>query len=93
MVTDFWCNVNSYNKNFCNLWGLQNARFAQKHYVEQAKGKFLLHTEEEQIQIMKDYCSQFTTKTVVCYCHYCLEGLLQGDVDGRHLAHLIFPAS
>ena len=71
----------------------KNAKFAPKHYVEQAQGKFLPHTEEEQIQIMKDYCSQFTTKTVVCYCHYCLEGLLQGGVDGRHLAHLIFPVS
>jgi late competence protein required for DNA uptake (superfamily II DNA/RNA helicase) len=37
------------------------------------------------------YCSQFTTQTVVCYCHYCPEGLLQGGVDGRHLADLVFP--
>ena len=26
-----------------------------------------------------------------CYCHYCLEGLLEGGADGRHLAHLLFP--
>ena len=69
----------------------KNATFAPKHYLEQAQGKFLPHTEEEQIAIMKDYCAQFTTKTVVCYCHYCLEGLLQGGVDGRHIAHLLFP--
>ncbi len=69
----------------------KNATFAPKHYVEQAPGKFLPHTEEEQIAIMREHCAQFTTKTVVCYCHYCLEGLLQGGVDGRHIAHLLFP--
>lgn len=69
----------------------KNARYAPKHYVEQAAGKFLPHTQEEQIEEMKRYCSQFTTDTVVCYCHYCLEGLLQGGVDGRHIAHLLFP--
>ena len=68
----------------------KNAIFAPKHYVEQAVGKFLPHSEEEQIAIMKEYCSQFTTKTVVCYCHYCLEGLIQGGVNGVHLAHLLF---
>lgn len=69
----------------------KNAKFAPKHYVEQAKGKFLPHSQEEQIEIMKEYCRQYTTETVVCYCHYCLEGLLQGGVDGRHIAHLLFP--
>lgn len=83
--------------NFCGstLYREQpakNARFAPKHYVEQAQGKFLPHSEEEQVSIMQDYCRQFKTKTVVCYCHYCLEGLLQGGVDGRHLAQLLFPA-
>lgn len=68
----------------------KNAFYAPKHYVEQAAGKFLPHSEEEQIAIMREYCSQFTTPMVVCYCHYCLEGLLQGGVDARHLAHLIF---
>ena len=70
---------------------IQNAQYAPKHYVEQAAGKFLPHSEEEQLALMQAYCSQFTTDTVVCYCHYCLEGLLQGGVDGRHLAHLILP--
>lgn len=68
----------------------KNARFAPRHYVEGAEGKFLPHTPEEQVQIMKDYCTRFTTRTVVCYCHYCLEGLLQGGVDGRHIAQLLF---
>lgn len=70
---------------------VQNALYAPKHYVEQAAGKFLPHTEEEQLAIMRDYCDQFTTDTVVCYCHYCLEGLIQGGVDGRHLSHMLLP--
>lgn len=69
----------------------KNPAFAPKHYFEQAAGKFQPHTKEEQIAIMHDYCKGFTTDTVVCYCHYCLEGLLEGGADGRHLAHLLFP--
>ena len=76
----------------CTASSLQkNARYAPRHYVEQAAGKFLPHSDEEQIAIMRDYCRQYKTDAVVCYCHYCLEGLLQGGVDGRHLAHLILP--
>lgn len=69
----------------------KNAKFTPKHYVEQAKGKFIPHSQEEQIEIMKRYCRQYTTETIICYCHYCLEGLLQGGVDGRHIAQLLFP--
>ncbi|MBR1821887.1 MAG: hypothetical protein IJ769_09730 [Clostridia bacterium] len=69
----------------------KNAKYAPKHYVEQAEGKFLPHTEAEQIEIMREHCSHYATDTVICYCHYCLEGLLQGGVDGRHLAHLLLP--
>lgn len=69
----------------------RNAKFAPRHYVEQAQGKFLPHTQEEQVAIMRAHCSQYRTETVVCYCHYCLEGLLQGGVDGRHIAHFLFP--
>lgn len=87
---------NRENTNFCGstLYREQpakNAKFAPRHYVEQAVGKFLPHTPEEQVAIMQDYCKNFTTQTVVCYCHYCLEGLLQGGVDGRHIAQLLFP--
>lgn len=39
---------------------------------------------------MKEYCSHYQTETVICYCHYCLEGLPQGGADGRHIAQLIF---
>lgn len=69
----------------------RNPKLAPKHYVDGAKGKFIPHTPEEQKAIMTEYCSQYTTETVVCYCHYCLEGLLDGGVDGRHMAMLLFP--
>lgn len=69
----------------------RNPIVAPKHYVEGAEGKFEPHTPEEQKKIMEEYCRQFTTDTVVCYCQYCLEGLLDGGVDGRHIAQLLFP--
>lgn len=30
------------------------------------------------------------TDTVVCYCHYCLEGLIMGGKNGKHMAELLF---
>ncbi|MBE6564506.1 MAG: hypothetical protein E7655_04465 [Ruminococcaceae bacterium] len=68
----------------------RNPKAAPRHYVEQAKGLFIPHTEEEQVRRMRDYCRTLKTDTVICYCHYCLEGLLQGGKDGRHLAELVF---
>lgn len=47
--------------------------------------------QPEQVERMQEYCSRFTTDTVVCYCHYCLEGLQQGGIDARHIAQLLFP--
>lgn len=86
---------NRANTDFCgtSLYRPQverNAKFAPKHYVENAAGKFLPHTEEEQKKIMEEYCRQYRTQTVICYCHYCLEGLLAAGKDGRHIAHLLF---
>lgn len=68
----------------------RNPKLAPKYYVEGAKGLFQPHSEEEQKQIMQEYCSQYQTETVICYCHYCLEGLLDGGKDGRHIAQLLF---
>ena len=68
----------------------KNPNFAPKHYIEQAQGKFQDHTPEEQIAIMQDHCRQYKTDTVICCCHYCLEGLLQGGVNGLHIADLLF---
>lgn len=69
----------------------RNPKLAPKHYVEGATGKFLPHTPEEQTRLMEEYCRRYTTGTVVCYCHYCLEGLNMGKVNGVHIAHLLFP--
>ncbi len=87
---------NHQDTDFCgnSLYRLQpprNPKLAPKHYVRDAKGLFLPHTEEEQNEIMREYCSQLATDTVICYCHYCLEGLKNGGKDGRHLAELLFP--
>ena len=68
----------------------RNPKLAPKHYAEGAVGKFIPHSEEEQARIMKEYCAKYTTETVVCYCHNCLEGLDVGGVDGRHIAHMLF---
>lgn len=70
----------------------RNPKAAPKHYKINTEGLFLPHTEEEQIALMREYCAGFETETVICYCHYCLEGLLQGGKDGRHIAQLLFPA-
>ena len=69
----------------------RNPKLAPRHYAEGIEGKFLPHTPEEQQQLMRDYCRRFTTETVVCYCHYCLEGLQAGGVKGIHIAELLFP--
>ena len=68
----------------------RNPKIAPKHYLADAKGLFEPHTAEEQERIMEDYCSRFTTETVICYCHYCLEGLLLGKKKAVHLAELLF---
>ena len=57
---------------------------------EQAAGKFISHTKEEQEQLMKAYCDTLPTKDVICYCHYCLEGLRLGGANAKHLAEVIF---
>ena len=68
----------------------RNPTLAPKHYVDGAVGKFEPHTPEEQKKIMEDYCKQFTTDTVVCYCHYCHEGLELGGMNTKHIAELLF---
>lgn len=68
----------------------RNPKLAPKHYVDGAEGKFIPHTEEEQEKLMRDYCARLETPAVVCYCHYCLEGLKLGGADAKHLAELIF---
>lgn len=68
----------------------RNPKLAPKHYAQNIEGLFQPHTEEEQKRIMEEYCSRYKTDTVVCYCHYCLDGLKMGNVDGRHIAQMLF---
>ena len=68
----------------------RNPKLAPKHYVEGAVGKFIPCSSEEQKEIMMEYCSQFNNHMVICYCHYCLEGLLMGGADAMHLVQMLF---
>lgn len=67
----------------------RNPKLAPKHYADTPY--FKEHTIEEQKEIMKTYYKRYPTKTVVCYCHYCLEGFQPSeDIQGIHLAQLLF---
>lgn len=68
----------------------RNPKLAPRHYKDGAKGLFQYHSEEEQIRIMLNYCRLYKTKTVVCYCHNCKEGLIAGGMDGRNIVELLF---
>ena len=68
----------------------RNPKLAPRHYVDGAQGLFLPHSEDEQRAIMREYCARFETDAVICYCHYCLEGLQLGGVNARHIAQLLF---
>lgn len=68
----------------------RNPKLAPKHYVEGAEGKFIPHSPEEQEEIMREYCRQFSNNKVVCYCHYCYEGLQMGGANVSHLAQMLF---
>lgn len=69
----------------------RNPKLAPRHYVDGAQGKFIPHTAEEQLALMREYCGRIEADAVACYCHYCLEGLLAGGANARHLAQLLFP--
>ena len=62
--------------------GYQKHRYGLKSPIEPT----LMHQ-----QLMKDYCSRLPMNKVICYCHYCLEGLLLGNADAHHIAQLLFP--
>lgn len=68
----------------------RNLELAPHRFVENAAGKFIPHTNEEQIALMQDYCRQFTKGKVVAYCHYCVEGLEMGGANVKHLSSLLF---
>lgn len=68
----------------------RNAKLAPKRFVENAKGFFQEHTQEEKIQLMKNYCSQIKTEKIFAYCHYCVRGLKLGGAKTFHLAEVLF---
>ena len=68
----------------------RNLKLAPKRFVENAAGKFLPHTPEEQKAIMEEYCRTVPAETVVSYCHYCADGIKIGGKNSKHLAELLF---
>ena len=87
---------NRENADFCGLSLYRpqverNPKLAPRHYKDGAKGLFLPHTEEEQKKLMLDHAREYKTGKVICYCHYCLEGLEAAGVDATHLAAILFP--
>ncbi len=46
----------------------------------------MVHMQEKQIAIMQDCCRQYRTSAIAIT----VWDLLQGDVNGRHIAELLF---
>ena len=82
--TDF-CGVSTYRPS-----PKRNLELAPRRFVENAAGKFIPRTKEEQIDLMRDCCDRFHGENVVAYCHYCVEGLELGGASAKHLASLLF---
>jgi hypothetical protein len=68
----------------------QNGDFAPKRFIENAKGLFLPHTEEEQVTLMKKHCETINATEVICYCIACTKGINLGGKKGLHLLDLLF---
>ena len=68
----------------------RNPKLALKRFLENAQGLFQEHTQEEKLQLMKNYCAQIETEKVIAYCHYCVRGLKLGGKKTFHLAELLF---
>lgn len=68
----------------------RNLELAPKRFVEKAEGKFVPHTNEEQLKLMQEHCQNITTDKVVAYCHYCVKGLKAGGKQAKHLSSLLF---
>jgi len=68
----------------------RNLELAPKRFVDNAKDKFIPHTNEDQLRLMQEHCQKITTDKVVAYCHYCIKGLKLGGKQARHLASLLF---
>ena len=86
---------NHADTRFCGISLLRpqpprNPKLAPKHYVEGTEGLFLPHTLQEQEALMRSYVETLPAREVICYCHYCLEGLKLGGAQAKHIAELLF---
>jgi hypothetical protein len=68
----------------------RNLKLASKRFVENAKGKFIQCSEDEQTKLMQEYCKRIPSDKVVAYCHYCVKGLKIGGKQAIHIARLLF---
>lgn len=87
---------NHENTRFCGMnltapCSESNAKLAPKRYVEEGADMFHPMTPEERKAYFQEYCKQFTTEKVVCYCKSCRGGLLQGGKQAFHILELLFP--
>ncbi len=77
-------------RSFYKIKHIRDSRLAPKNHPLITNPDAPVPSEEEQRAMMKDYCRIFKDTPVVCYCHYCLEGLKIGDADCFHIAELLF---
>ena len=87
---------NHENTRFCGMnltapCSESNAKLAPKRYVEEGADMFHPMTPEARKAYFQEYCKQFTTEKVVCYCKSCRGGLLQGGKQAFHILELLFP--
>lgn len=66
-----------------------NLELAPDYYGRFQSDAVVLKTKEEIENIMKDWCNQYTTERVVCYCNSCLKGIQMGGANGIHLIDLL----
>jgi hypothetical protein len=69
---------------------IRNLKLAPVRFVQNAEGRFTQCTDNEQKTAMTTHCKQFGDENVICYCHYCAEGLKLGGANAFHLADLLF---
>lgn len=68
-----------------------NAKLAPKRYAQDFAHMFQPLDPEARKAYFVDYCKQFTTDKVVCYCKSCRGGLMQGGKQALHILELLFP--
>ncbi len=86
---------NKEKTQFCGISTLQaspkrNLRMAPIRFVENAKGKFIPHSEEEKLAAMQEYSKKINTDKVISYCHYCHKGLTMTNKEALLLGELLF---